>query len=244
MGEGGLGPDADAVLERIAALPTDWPNAGSLRPRVLERIARHLGPGPLSHSAETGTGKSTLLLSHLSAHHLVFTIDDRGWGNSFGGVHGSPLLRREAVEFVLGPTQQTLPVHRFAHPLGLVLIDGPHAFPFPQLEYYFLYPHLAEGALLVIDDLQVRSVNDLFRFVRADEMYELLEVEHTTAFLRRTAAPTFDRYGDAWSRQRYNQVRLPRLAGLRLGAVLKGLLRPPRRRAPRPEQVTGRTGAR
>jgi hypothetical protein len=62
---------------------------------------------------ETGTGKSTLLLSQLSGHHVAFTRDDVGDGDSLPEVRASPLLRREVVEFVVGSTQETLPVPPF-----------------------------------------------------------------------------------------------------------------------------------
>jgi methyltransferase family protein len=202
-------------LAQIAALPPDWPLAGSIRSDVLGRLAAHAGaPGTVVRSAETGTGRTTLLLSHLSEQHVVFTADDTGRGDSLASVRASPLLRTEHTEFVVGPTQQTLPAWRPDGPLQLVLLDGPHGFPFPHLEYYFLYPHLAPGALLVLDDIHIRAVNDLFRFLRADPMFALLEVVHTTAFFRRTAAPTFDPLGDGWWRQPYNVRVLPPLAGL------------------------------
>jgi len=216
-------PVAD-VLERLLALPADWPLAGSLHPTVLRRLAAHGDATPVRRSVETGTGKSTLLLSHLSTDHTVFTLDDRGAGDSLSAVRASPLLRADAVTFVVGPTQRTLVGHRFDAPLDLVLIDGAHGFPFPHLDYYFLYPHLAAGALLVVDDVHIRSVNDLFRFLRADAMFELLEVVRTTAFFRRTGAAVFDPLGDGWWEQRYNLGVLPPLAGLPVMERVKALL--------------------
>jgi len=208
------------ILARIGALPADWPLAGSLRPAVLARIAAH---GPFRCSAETGTGKSTLLLSHASEDHTVFTLDDAGQGDSLAAVRTSPLLCGEHISFVVGPSQQTLAAHRF-RPLDLALIDGAHAFPVPQLEYYYLYPHLAAGALLVVDDVHIRSVNDLFRFLRTDAMFTLLEVVDTTAFFRRNDAPAFDPLGDGWWLQRYNDLRLPPLAGLSFVRTVTGLM--------------------
>ena len=213
-----------AAVREIVNLPLDWPFSGSLRPEVLEAIVRHTGERPVAHSAETGTGKSTLLLSQLSGHHVAFTRDDVGDGDSLPEVRSSPLLRREIVEFVVGSTQETLPAHRFTHPLDVVVIDGPHGFPFTHLEYYFLYPHLAPGALLVLDDVHVRSVNDLFRFLRQDPMFSLIEVVRKTAFFRRTAAPRFDPLGDGWWQQPYNLRVWPPLAGLPLGETLKALI--------------------
>jgi hypothetical protein len=214
----------DALAE-IAALPADWPLAGSVRPDVLARLATHLTAlGPIARSAETGTGRTTLLLSHHSRRHVVFSADDAGRGDSLASVRASRLLCGERTEFVIGPTQRTLPVWRPDGPLQVVLLDGPHGFPFPQLEYYFLYPHLAAGGLLVLDDIQIRAVNDLFRFLRTDPMFALVEVVHTTAFFRRTDAPTFDPLGDGWWRQPYNVRVLPPLAGLSPLRALRSLV--------------------
>src|SRR5262249_37490872 len=212
------------VVRAVLSLPADWPFAGSLRPVVLERLVHHAAARELRRSAETGTGKSTLLLSHLSAQHTVFAIDDRGAGDSLAGVQASPLLRRERVTFVAGPSQLALPAHRFAGALDLVLIDGAHGFPFPQLDYYHLYPHLAPGALLVLDDLQLRAVNDLFRFLRTDAMFKLLEVVRTTGFFQRTTSPAFDPHGDAWWLQGYHRRIWPPLAGLSWTETVKALV--------------------
>jgi hypothetical protein len=151
---------------------------------------------------ETGSGASTLLFSHLSEDHTVFAID--AGTNSIRGVESHRLLRRETVTFVEGPTQLTLPRHTFAHPLQLALIDGPHGYPFPDLEYYFIYPHLEPGAILIVDDIQIPTITNLFDFLSADEMFDLREVVENTAFFQRTSAPTFSPTGDGWWEQRYN----------------------------------------
>jgi hypothetical protein len=176
--------------------------AGVFSPAALEALARHASRRTVLRSAETGCGATTLLLSHLSANHTVFALD--AGSGSVVNVQRSPLLRRETVTFVEGPTQVTLPRHEFTGGLQLALLDGPHAYPFPDLEYYFLYPHLEPGALLVLDDIQIRSIHRLFQFLRRDSMFELDEVVRTTAFFTRTEAPVFDLLGDGWWQQRYN----------------------------------------
>jgi hypothetical protein len=158
---------------------------------------------PIRNSAETGSGASTLLFSHLSENHTVFALDDNS--GSVVNVRRSPLLRADRVTFIEGSTQQTLPRHQFTEKLQLALIDGPHAYPFPDLEYYFLYPHLDAGALLILDDIHIRSVHNLYDFLRHDAMFDLLEVVGSTAFFRRTAAPVFNPLGDGWPVQGYNR---------------------------------------
>jgi hypothetical protein len=197
------------VLEAVKALPGDWHRSGSLHPSVMEKLAEIGQNIRIQHSVETGTGKSTLLLSHLSESHTVFTQDDSGNGDSLHATRNSTLLRKDRVSFVVGPTQKTLPKWNSQHPLQLVLIDGPHGYPFPELEYFCLYPCLETGGILIIDDINIPTVFHLYQVLLEDEMYHLEALVRTTAFLRRTGAPVFDQYGDGWWNQGYNKSRLP-----------------------------------
>jgi hypothetical protein len=199
----------DRVAAEAARMPADWHGAGSLTGPVLSAIARHASARRVGRSVETGTGKSTLVLSHCSDAHTVFAQDDRGFGDSLQRVQECPLLRRDHVRFVVGPTQKTLAGHAFEGPIDLAMLDGPHGYPFPELEYYFIYPHLAPGALLVVDDIHIPTVFNMFAFLREDAMYRLLEVVQTTAFFERTDAPLFDPYADGWWLQKFNEKRFP-----------------------------------
>jgi hypothetical protein len=203
-------PPLDDILPAILEIAPGLHGAGAFSARALTAIARHARTREIHCSAETGSGASTLLFSHLSRRHTVFALD--GGSGSVVNVRRSPLLRPGVVTFVEGPTQLTLPRHRFEEKLQLVLIDGPHGYPFPDLEYYYLYPHLAPGALLILDDIHIRTVHNLFRFLRADAMFRLDEVAGTTAFFTRTEAPAFDPLGDGWNRQNYNARPLLRYA--------------------------------
>jgi hypothetical protein len=205
MGYGLVGND---FLGDLAASAQNLHLSGSLSPRVLRAIVRHLADVEVQHSVETGSGASTLLFSHLSRDHTVFAVD--GGSGSISNVKSSALLDPSTTKFVEGPTQITLPAHRFCRRLQAALLDGPHAFPFPALEYYYIYPHLDEGALLILDDIHIRSVHDFFRFLRADEMFRLIAVVERTAFFRRTASAPFDPFGDGWPLQGYNNRLLMR----------------------------------
>lgn len=179
---------------------------------VLEAIHDHASRISIRNSAETGCGKSTLLLSWLSESHTVFTLEAYGEMPcaSFENVRNSDLLRQDAVRFVLGPSQRTVPEFSFEATLNLALIDGPHGFPFPMLEYYHLYPQLERDALLIVDDIHIPTVNWLYRFLADDAMFEEVEVVEDTAFFRRTDQPTFDPLGDDWWLQAYNSNHLKR----------------------------------
>lgn len=220
-------PALTEVLGGIEQLPPDWHRAGSVSMRVLEAIVRHANGTDVVRSAETGAGKTTLLFSHLSRNHKVFALD--GDNGSVSVVRNSPLLRTATVEFVEGPTQRTLPSYTFDDPLQVALIDGPHGYPFPELEYLCLYPHLTEGALLILDDIHIPTIRRLFEFLSEEEMFRLIEVVDHAAFFRRTAAPVFDPEGDGWWLQQYNRSRFqpPQQSGhgnfrRRISALLPG----------------------
>ena len=192
------------LLESIASLPSDWHGCGTMPAAPLAAIERLCGH--MRRSVETGAGKTTLLLSHLSEHHTVFAID---LANSVNVTQGSELLNRGTVEFVEGPTQRTVLAYQFTEPLDFVLIDGPHGYPFPELEYWALYRHIRSGGLLVIDDIHIPTIHSMFRFLCEEPMFQLVEVVGSTAFFRRTDAPTFDPYYDGWWEQPYNTARFP-----------------------------------
>lgn len=213
------------LLDAICHLPTDFHQAGVMADDVLHMMARLLAETDLQCSAETGCGKTTLLFSQLSRRHLVFAkdafvhtgnisaetdaIDEANGFNtgSIRAVENSQLLKRDRVELIIGATQATLPVYQFTEKLDAVLIDGPHGYPFPELEYYYFYPQLKPGALLFLDDIHIPTIWRLFEFLLEDEMFELVEVCAFTAAFRRTDAVCFDPEGDGWWLQAYNAAR-------------------------------------
>jgi hypothetical protein len=100
-----------------------------------------------------------------------------------------------------------VPKWSFADPLDFVLLDGPHAYPFPDLEYYYIYPHIRKGGVLVVDDIHIPSIHRMYEFLRDDEMWEHCSDVRTTSFFRRTDKPIFDPLEGNWPNQRYNRRR-------------------------------------
>lgn len=207
------------ILQQIISLPDDLHGCGSVPSSVLRGIYKYCKDLQITNSIETGSGKTSLLFSHLSEHHKVFAVND---GNSVSVVKDSPLLNKISYELIEGPTQITLPKYQFTEPIQLAYLDGPHGYPFPDLEYFYVYPQIQKGGLLIIDDILIPSIHHLYKFLKADEMYEELELIGTTAFFRRTNAETFNPYADGWWLQGYNKKNYPIPINLKI--VLKSLL--------------------
>jgi hypothetical protein len=195
--------DYKRILSEIEELPGDWHGSGPLTDSVLKAIAGYCEEvGAIEYSVETGAGKSTLFFSQISQQHTVFTMNV---SDSLSQVKGSSLFNSSSVEIVEGPTQQTLPVYEFNKKIQVALIDGPHGYPFPELEYYYIYQHLDTGAILIIDDINIPSIKNMTEVLKKDEMFECLGTLGKTTFFKRTSAPLFDPLGDAWWEQGYNK---------------------------------------
>jgi hypothetical protein len=183
-----------ALVERAGSFHR-W---DAMAPAALEGILRR---GPFGLSAETGCGGSTIILSHASERHVAFAIE--GGSRTITGLRGHGDLRAENVTFVEGETRETLPGYRFENPLDLVLLDGPHAYPLPQFEFACLFPHIRRGGWLVLDDIQIPSVYELFRFLKSESAVVLEEVAVRTAFFRRLEA--VESGPDGWELQGMNR---------------------------------------
>jgi precorrin-6B methylase 2 len=167
--------DPNLIVRASAFHPWD-----AMAPAALSGILQR---GPFRCSAETGCGGSTIVLSHASEHHIAFAIE--GKDRTITDLRKHSDLRTENVEFVEGETKDTLPGCRFEAQLDFVLLDGPHAYPLPQIEFAYLFPSIKLGGWLVLDDIQIPSVYELFHFLKRESSVLLEEVVLRTAFFRR-----------------------------------------------------------
>jgi hypothetical protein len=184
-------------------------SAGAFPTEVLRLIERML-PSQVNASAETGCGKSTILFSNVSASHTVFCLDDRAQSehSSVDFFESCPTTRLDRLEVVFGPTQRTLPFYTHTRRYNVVMLDGPHGWPMPELEYYFLYPHIETDGLLILDDCNIPTIGRMADILAEDAMWHLEGLAATAAIFRRTDAPLFDPFGDNWWEQRYNRRRV------------------------------------
>lgn len=202
--------DEPDVLKKIADLPRDWHKAGTVTRKTLEGIFRHsVRLDHIKATAETGSGKTTLLFSHLSGDHYVFAKDDGT--RSIRAVEESDLFIADHVTIVEGPTQMTLPQYSLPDELSIALIDGPHAYPFPDLEYFYFYPRIIRGGLLLVDDIQIPSITRMFDIIKACDMFELIDTIDHMAFFERTDADCIDPFKDGWWNQGYNRAHYEKM---------------------------------
>lgn len=197
---------AEKITESVAE---NVHHAGTLGNGVLQRIEELIGSS-FNKTLETGCGKSTIFFSAASKSHLCFALDDSNEENSsVSFAQNNELFNKESCRFIFGPSQKTIPYFDFnADEFDVVFLDGPHGYPFVELEYYFVYPHIKKGGYLILDDVNIPSIGRFADLLFEDEMYELVETVVTTAIFRRTSASVFDPTCDGWFMQRYNRRRV------------------------------------
>ena len=165
--------------------------AGAFSSATLKKIEALL-PSTAARTCETGCGKTTILFSVISDDHTVFTLDDTKWDSSSVLYYRTcPVTRLDRIKEVFGPTQDTLPRYEQRGSYDIVLIDGPHGYPFPELEYYYLYPYLREGGVLIIDDVHIPTIGRLADFIREDDMFKMVALIDYTALFQRTSRAAF-----------------------------------------------------
>ena len=170
----------------------------AMAPAALSGILQR---GPFRSSVETGCGGSTIVLSQTSDHHIAFAIE--GKDRTITELRKQSDLRTENVIFVEGETKDTLPGYSFEGEVDLVLMDGPHGYPLPQIEFAYLFPRIRHGGWLIVDDIQIPSVYELFHFLERESSVVLEEVAVRTAFFRRISAAEHE--PDGWVLQGMNR---------------------------------------
>lgn len=170
----------------------------AMAPAALSAIMKR---GPFRFSAETGCGGSTIILSQLSERHVAFAIE--GENRTISKLREHPSLKPGTVIFVEGETRQTVPSYHTPAQLDLLLLDGPHAYPLPQVEFAYLFPRVRVGGWIAIDDIQIPSVHELFRFLKRDPEVMFEEVVVRTAFFWRVCV--LDYGPDGWEFQPMNR---------------------------------------
>lgn len=126
--------------------------------------------GKNSRSLEIGLGLSTLAFVMQGGEHVCVTriADEIALLKAYCAKHGIDLSR---TTFVAESSDEYLPTHPHRD-LDVVLIDGKHAFPFPVLDWYFTADQLNRSGLMIIDDVQLKSVRVLTDFLNVDTRWK------------------------------------------------------------------------
>lgn len=165
---------------------------------LLRFLAQELRAG--SYTLETGLGLSTAVFAARRTQHTSVFLGEGekaallAWCDARG-------VPTEFLELLAGSSSEVLP-RLDPGALDLVLIDGCHAFPFPQLDWYFAASRLREGGVVVVDDVQLPAPWQLARFLSSDPRWVPIEFNDRWAAFRLASAHGFV---EEWTQQRFFQ---------------------------------------
>jgi Methyltransferase domain len=164
-----------------------WRAGGLFEPqlRMIEKLVGTASPD--LRVVETGAGLSTLFFMALGASVTsFFTFDDLR--DRIESAIQQYDLPRDKWSYRMGMSEFTLPIFLNENPdlpCDGVLIDGGHMVHTAFVDFTYGYAMLKEGGYIFLDDLQMPSVNVLYRLMKASKFVEEVGVEKKTAAFRK-----------------------------------------------------------
>jgi hypothetical protein len=176
-----------------------WKGVLAASPDCLKFLADRARPG--ARTLETGCGSTTAVLTAARCQHTSIFYEAKegtrflAWCEKFGVATDQLELLVGSSPFVLAAQDPT--------PLDLVVIDGGHAYPFPQVDWYFTARRLVVGGTLVVDDVQLPAPYDLLRFLDRDPRWLRLAGTHRWAAFERVSEDGVD---EDWYKQDFYRM--------------------------------------
>ena len=148
---------------------------------TLKVLASFIKPG--MRTVETGAGFSSLAFIIKGSQHTAICPDDylekniREWCDKWK-------INHSRFTYKMAKSQDVVPF--MTEDLDFVFIDGEHAFPLPQIDFYYLARRLKVGGHLAIDDTNLWTGAILVQNLRCDKDWVFVS-EHggKTAIFRR-----------------------------------------------------------
>jgi predicted O-methyltransferase YrrM len=157
---------------------------------------------PGYRTLETGSGKSTFAFLLAGCEHTAIAPDPGE----------EEKIRKYCSEnkipanftFICSSSADVLPdLMKQAGQLDLVFIDGAHRYPYAEIDYHFTEKRLKVGGYMIVDDVQLPSVRNLYKFLRKEKNWVLDKMIRNTAFFKKVSGEILI---NDWQNQGINRV--------------------------------------
>jgi predicted O-methyltransferase YrrM len=192
------------VVRRLLADRPSFHLCGEARwdalPGALEAIRASARPGDAT--IEIGAGASTVVFAASGAHHTCISPNPaehqlvRDYCRQIGA-------DESRVRFITGLSEDVLPaLLGLDRTLAVAFIDGAHSFPFPVIDWYYISRSLKIGGKLLLDDIPIPAVAQVFQHMRHECNWRLDGVYDDRAAAFTLLAPPGP---ESWACQAYNR---------------------------------------
>jgi Methyltransferase domain len=197
-------------------------------PSTLEAVRAAAKNG--DSTIEIGVGASTVVFAASGADHIAISPDVkehelvRAYCDRIG-------VDRSRVRFVEGLSDDALPsLLGRDRTIDVAFVDGAHSFPIPVIDWYYVTRSLKVGGKLLLDDIPIPAVGQIFRHMKLEPDWRLDGVfDARSAQFTLLALPDAE---DNWISQPFNSaypdfgfVGLPRRLGLQNAHRIRTLRR-------------------
>ena len=179
-------------------------NRGGFLPKTLralkEVIEPSLEPG-VSFAAETGAGNSSILFLLMKPRALYSIAPEAALRDRILAYCTQNNIDSAPLHYEVARSEVFLPklAEQFQaekKKLDVALIDGGHGWPTVFIDFCYFNSILKKGGLLVVDDLQLYSINEFARWLSMQPEYSLVkDLEKTLVFRKEVAAEYFPDFG-------------------------------------------------
>ncbi|MBM4236864.1 MAG: class I SAM-dependent methyltransferase [Euryarchaeota archaeon] len=153
---------------------------------------------PGSLTLETGGGVSTVCFAANGSEHICIEPDAQLQQRirEYCRVNH---ISTEKIRFIAQGSERTLPLLDFGgRRIDFALINGSHAFPMPLVDFFYVNASLKIGGYVAVDDLYIRTVNILHKFLMTDPAYERWHSTKTKqAYIAKSPKRSIQRIGSA-----------------------------------------------
>lgn len=148
---------------------------------------------------ETGAGNSTIAFLIGGAQRVVSIAPEAALFERIDNYCQRAGISTSRLEPHIGLSEWELPILAVhGEKFDIALVDGCHGWPNTFVDFFYVNAMLSAGAVLLIDDIQLHSVKEIARWLKADpDRFELvLDLGKTLAFRKLTAEPAMGEWND------------------------------------------------
>jgi len=187
---------SEAFIEDMIANPPElhfwggkWHSGGFHETHVRTMMSHlaNLGDATNFRIVETGAGQSTALFVALGFKEVVSIAPDEPLFERIRALLDKGGVKRGAMNSFADFSENALPGIAFKNvgKFDAALIDGGHGWPTVFVDFCYVNMMLRAGGLLMVDDVQLHTVQELFKLLTQQPGFELLEQRNKISFFRK-----------------------------------------------------------
>lgn len=165
---------------------------GGLNQQIGERMILELDRYDSPRVIETGAGATTLLFCCLDLGTLTSIAPSPELFERIAAQAKDRRIETKGLRTICERSEVALPpLAAEGERFDIALIDGSHNWPSVFVDFCYMNMMMPAGATLLIDDIQLYSVSQLYRLLRQEEGFDFVSLDGKLATFRKNSGRQF-----------------------------------------------------